>query len=91
MENENLDANSATLLSTVREYVLPRSTVFTDEYQCYDGLTHMAEGYLHRRINHSSKVYVMGDLHTAESSGNRRRRVRGCPSNLWYCKVKRRL
>ena len=64
------DAKSDTLLSTAREFVLPKSTVFTDEYQCYDGLTRITErGYTHRRINHSEKVYVMGDIHTNTVEG----------------------
>jgi len=64
------DAKSGTLLQTVREYVLPKSTVFTDEYICYDGISHIKDaGYTHRRINHSSKVYVMGDVHTNTVEG----------------------
>src|SRR6266404_2339684 len=59
------DAKSGTLLENMREYILPKSTVFTDEYQCYDGLTRVQDrGYTHRRINHSAKVYVSGDIHT---------------------------
>ena len=63
------DSKSATLLETVREFVLPETTVFTDEYISYDGLTHMKEGYKHKRINHSTKVYVMGDVHTNTIEG----------------------
>jgi transposase-like protein len=63
------DSKSGTLLETVREFVLPKSTVFTDEYICYDGITRMKEGYQHKRINHSSKVYVMGDVHTNTIEG----------------------
>jgi len=65
-----LNAKSATLLETAREHVMPKSTIFTDEYTGYDGLTHMkGQGYIHRRINHSSKVYVMGDIHTNTIEG----------------------
>jgi transposase len=64
------DAKSGTLLSTVREFILPKSTVFTDEYLGYDGVSRIAErGYMHRRINHSDKVYVMGDVHTNTVEG----------------------
>jgi transposase len=63
------DAKSATLLTTVREFVLPKSTVFTDEYICYDGISRMTEHYQHRRINHASKVYVMGNVHTNTIEG----------------------
>ena len=63
------DTKSATLLETIREHVMPASTVFTDEYLSYDGLMHMKEGYKHKRINHSTKVYVMGDVHTNTIEG----------------------
>ena len=63
------DTKSATLLETVREYVLPKSTVFTDEYNSYDGLSRMKEGYKHKRIRHASKVYVSGDVHTNTIEG----------------------
>jgi transposase-like protein len=63
------DTKSATLLETVREYVLPKSTIFTDEYNSYDGISRMKEGYTHKRIRHASKVYVMGDVHTNTIEG----------------------
>jgi transposase-like protein len=64
------DASGASLLGNVREYVLPKSTIFTDELPSYHGIPHMPEmGYVHRRINHSSKVYVMGDVHTNTIEG----------------------
>lgn len=63
------DTKSATLLGTVREYVLPKSTIFTDEYNSYDGISRMKEKYGHKRIRHASKVYVMGDVHTNTIEG----------------------
>jgi transposase len=64
------DAKSITLLENVREFVLPKSTVFTDEYLCYDGLNRIKDrAYTHRRINHSEKVYVSGDVHTNTVEG----------------------
>jgi transposase len=63
-------ASGAVLLPAIREHVLPKSTVFTDELSGYDGISHMAErGYTHRRINHSQKVYVVGDVHTNTIEG----------------------
>jgi transposase len=56
------DVTTNQILGLVREYVLPESTVFTDEYPIYDRLG--ARVNEHKRINHSSKVYVMGDVHT---------------------------
>jgi transposase len=63
------DTKSATLLKSVREYVLPKSTIFTDEYMSYDGISRMKEKYGHKRIRHASKVYVMGDVHTNTIEG----------------------
>lgn len=63
------DTKSATLLGMVKEHMLPESTVFTDEYAPYDGISHMKNGYTHKRIKHSEKVYVMGDIHTNTVEG----------------------
>ncbi len=69
------DIQSARLLTMVREYVLPASTIFTDELRNYSGISVLRDkqgrkaGYQHRRINHSSKVYVQGDIHTNSVEG----------------------
>lgn len=63
------DKSGRTILKYARERILPKSTVFTDEATTYDGLTHMDMGYTHRRIHHSSKVYVQGDVHTNTIEG----------------------
>jgi transposase len=51
----------------VKEYVLPKSTIFTDEATSYGQLPSL--GYTHRRVNHSQKVYVHGDVHTNTIEG----------------------
>src|ERR1039458_7849214 len=51
----------------VKKYILPESTVFTDEFASYNALPNM--GYQHRRINHSQQVYVAGDVHTNTIEG----------------------
>jgi transposase len=62
--------SGATLLPIIREHVLPKSTVFTDELSGYDGVSHIADrGYIHRRINHAAKVYVARDVHTNTIEG----------------------
>lgn len=61
------DATRETLHGIAREYVLPKSVVFTDELSAYDGLD--SHGYEHRRINHSAGVYVVGDVHTNTIEG----------------------
>jgi len=63
------DVTKQTLLNIVEEKILPNSTVFTDEYPAYEGIDRMVHGYTHRRINHASKVYVMGDIHTNTIEG----------------------
>jgi transposase-like protein len=56
--------------TVVKQYVLPETTIFTDEFASYNSLPHMANmGYTHRRINHSQKVYVSGDVHTNTIEG----------------------
>jgi transposase len=56
-----------TLHGFAKEYVLPKSTIFTDDYVSYDGLE--MQGYAHKRIRHSQKVYVVGDVHTNTIEG----------------------
>lgn len=58
-----------TLLGMVHEHILPDSTIYTDEYNPYSGISKMKGGYDHKRIHHSSKVYVMGDIHTNSVEG----------------------
>jgi transposase-like protein len=61
------DAKRETLHSLAQEYIMPASTVFTDDYVSYDGLDR--KGYIHKRIRHSAKVYVQGDIHTQNVEG----------------------
>lgn len=69
------DIKGSTLLGLVREKVLPKSLIYTDELHGYDGITVLRDregkpaGYQHRRIHHSSKVYVVGDIHTNTVEG----------------------
>jgi len=54
----------------VKEYALPQATIFTDEFASYSAIPKMeGMGYQHRRINHSQKVYVSGDVHTNTIEG----------------------
>lgn len=57
----------ATVMPHIVKRVMPASMVYTDEYKVYNRLT--SEGYAHRRINHSEKVYVSGDVHTNTIEG----------------------
>ena len=55
-----------TLRSTIADNVRPLSTVYTDDYSGYNGISRR---YTHRRINHSARVYVDGDVHTQTVEG----------------------
>ena len=61
------NVRKATLMPHVRRYVVPASTMYTDELRSYDGLGRA--GYGHRRINHSEQVYVSGDVHVNTIEG----------------------
>jgi len=61
------DASSDTLLPFITDHVLPESTVYTDELPSYNPVG--KSGYVHRRIHHASRIYVMGDIHTNTVEG----------------------
>jgi transposase len=61
------DAKKATIMPHIKEYVLPASIVYTDEYTVYNDLTR--KGYTHRRIAHHKRIYVDGDVTTNTVEG----------------------
>jgi transposase-like protein len=61
------DKSLATTNALVKEYVLPETVIFTDESPTYHQLPRL--GYEHKRVNHSAKVYVAGDVHTNTIEG----------------------
>jgi transposase-like protein len=63
------DAKLKTLYPIIHERVLPASTVYTDEFSTYDKLASEVNGYVHHRIQHQQRVYVMGDIHTNTIEG----------------------
>jgi transposase-like protein len=50
------------------EFVLPGSMLYTDDWVGYS-FNEVARKYRHRRINHSGRVYVDGDVHTQTVEG----------------------
>jgi transposase len=60
------DASKKTLQDFAHEFILPESTVFTDEHPSYTGLD---KTYTHHRIQHAQGVYVKGDVHTQTIEG----------------------
>jgi transposase len=61
------DVARATVMPIIQSKVLPRSLVYTDDYKVYNPLK--ANGYGHKRIAHSQKVYVVGNIHTNTIEG----------------------
>jgi transposase-like protein len=61
------DGRARTLIGQTREYVLPGSLIYTDDWLPYRGLT--KAGYFHRRIKHRARIYVDGDSHTQTIDG----------------------
>lgn len=69
------EVSGRSLLGTIRKHVTPGSLIYTDELNCYDGISTIQTkdgenaGYTHRTIKHSDKVYVRGDIHTNTVEG----------------------
>lgn len=61
------DVKANTILPILKKKVLEKSIVYTDELPSYDKVPSM--GYVHRRVHHAAKVYVMGDAHTNTIEG----------------------
>lgn len=61
------DVKSATVLPIVENSVVKGVTIHTDELNVYNKLARM--GFSHRRIMHSAKIYVSGDVHTNTIEG----------------------
>ena len=61
------DSRAGTVQGLIREYVLPASLIYTDDWTGYASLGR--RGYRHRRINHSARIYVDGDTHTQTIDG----------------------
>jgi len=62
------DVKAATMIPMIHERVLPSTIVYTDELNAYNTVASKRR-YDHRRIHHSSKVYVVGDIHTNTIEG----------------------
>lgn len=61
------DLKRDTVYPIIKEHVIPDSMVYTDEFRVYDRLK--KHGYHHKRVYHSSKVWVLGDAHTNTIEG----------------------
>jgi len=56
-----------TILPIIRDTIEKGTTVYSDEFNIYDPLSSM--GFMHKRILHSSRVYVIGDIYTNTVEG----------------------
>jgi len=61
------NSRGTTLHTKIGEYVLPDSMIYTDDFTAYKQLG--KKGYQHKRINHSARIYVDGDVHTQTIEG----------------------
>jgi hypothetical protein len=61
------DRSMPTLGAKAREFVLPESMIFTDEWKLYIGVGRQFKA--HKRVKHKQRIYVEGDVttHTIES------------------------
>jgi hypothetical protein len=64
------DAKTSTIFPIIAERVLPASTVYTDCYTTYmTPLGRCRKDTSISAINHTAKIYVMGDIHTNTIEG----------------------
>ena len=61
------DVKRSTLVPFMASKVSRDATLFTDEFPSYDHMTRL--GYNHKRIEHHTKVYVQGNIHTNNIEG----------------------
>jgi transposase len=59
--------NQENVMPTLRERVLPASTVYTDEWAVLGDLN--SKGFTHKRVKHGARIYVDGDVHTNTIEG----------------------
>lgn len=67
----------------VRQFVMPTSTLYTDDWP---GYRRLVGEYDHHVVNHSAKVYVSGDVHTQTIEGffgNFKMGVRGAHHSIF--------
>jgi transposase len=80
------DSSAATLGHNVRQFVLPEARLITDESPAYNAVG--LEYHGHDRINHASKVYVSGDVHTNTIEGFFGNMKRGISGNYHHVSAK---
>ncbi|HAV10881.1 MAG TPA: IS1595 family transposase [Dehalococcoidia bacterium] len=61
------DVKSKTIIPAIKEKVLSKSIIYTDEFPTYNQLPRL--GYQHKRVHHAQKIYVAGEAHTNTIEG----------------------
>ncbi|MFN0138655.1 MAG: IS1595 family transposase [Pyrinomonadaceae bacterium] len=61
------DTKRRTLVPFITDHVKKETMLYTDEHKSYTAMRH--QGFQHRRVNHSTKVWVRGDIHTNSIEG----------------------
>jgi len=61
------NTDKLTLMPEIKEHVAPNTTIYTDEMSAYEPLNQ--NGYKHQIVNHSSHIYVRGNVHTNTIEG----------------------
>lgn len=56
------DRKKPTLHAKIKEFVLPESMIFTDEWILYSGIEKEYKG--HKRVRHKARIYVQDDAGT---------------------------
>ncbi|HKX16717.1 MAG TPA: transposase [bacterium] len=62
-------AKTMSVMPHVREQVLPNTMIYTDESPIFQRGHAYGRGHTHRRIYHSLKVYVQGNIYTSTVNG----------------------
>lgn len=61
------NTDKLTLIPIIKENVAPNATIYTDEMSAYEPLNQ--NGFTHKIVNHSSHIYVVGNVHTNTIEG----------------------
>ena len=63
------DRSTATLLPIIQTFVLPGTTIYSDEWASYNILNHT--GFIHQTVNHSENfVDPLSGVHTQKIEGS---------------------
>jgi hypothetical protein len=70
--------DAATLLPIIRQFILPRTTILSDQWAAYSNISTGPENYVHQTVNHSLH-FVVPETHAHTQN----------IENMWMC-IKRK-